>query len=117
MGQRRPSEVARMSRILVVGGAGYVGSHTCKALANAGHETVVFDNLSQGHRDAVKWSPLVVGDILDRVALAGAFDKYRPDGVIHLAALAYIEESASNPASYYRNNVVGTLQLLDAMRA
>jgi UDP-arabinose 4-epimerase len=105
-----------MKRVLVVGGAGYIGSHTSKALAEAGWQPIVFDNLGQGHRSNVKWGPLVVGDILDRLALNDALEQYRPDAVVHFAALAYVAESVTNPASYYRNNVVGTLELLDAMK-
>jgi len=104
-------------RVLVTGGAGYIGSHTCKALALAGHEPIVFDNLIHGHRWAVRWGPLVVGDILDRAAIDAAITQYRPEAVIHFAAFAYVGESVSDPAKYYRNNVSGTLTLLEAMRA
>ena len=105
-----------MKRVLVVGGAGYVGSHTSKTLAQAGWQPIVLDNLSQGHRSDAKWGPLIVGDILDRGALDRALEQYRPEAVVHFAALAYVGESVANPASYYRNNVVGTLELLDAMK-
>ncbi|KXU92997.1 UDP-glucose 4-epimerase [Caballeronia megalochromosomata] len=103
-------------KVLVTGGAGYIGSHTCKLLARAGHTPVVFDNLSTGHADAVKWGPLFVGDLLDANALDAAFAKHRPDVVIHFAALAYVGVSMQDPASYYRVNVGGTQSLLDAMR-
>ena len=103
-------------KILVTGGAGYIGSHACKALALAGHEPVVFDNLSRGHRDAVLWGPLINGSLLDSAALDAAFRTHRPDGVIHFAALAYVGESMEDPALYYRVNVTGTQNLLDAMR-
>ncbi|MCF8708611.1 UDP-glucose 4-epimerase GalE [Rhizorhapis sp. SPR117] len=103
--------------ILVTGGAGYVGSHCCKAFAQAGWRVVTFDNLSRGHAEAVKWGPLVVGDILDRTALDAAFDEYRPDLVGHFAAFAYVEESVRQPELYYRNNCIGSFTLLDRMRA
>ena len=103
-------------RILVTGGAGYIGSHTCKALARAGHVPVVFDNLSSGHADAVRWGPLQVGDILDPRALDKAFITHRPKAVIHFAGLAYVGESVIDPGRYYRVNVTGTQTLLDAMR-
>ena len=102
--------------ILVTGGAGYIGSHTCKALAHAGYLPVAYDNLSRGHRWAVKWGPLEVGDILDRGRLDEVIQKYKPEAVIHFAAFAYIGESVLEPAKYYRNNVAGSLMLLDAMR-
>lgn len=102
-------------KICVTGGAGYIGSHTCKALAKAGHEVIVFDNLSTGHRDFVKWGPFYYGDISDNANLRACFKKYRPDGVIHFAASAYVGESVVNPGKYFRNNVSGTLSLLEAM--
>jgi UDP-glucose-4-epimerase GalE len=106
-----------MSRILVTGGAGYIGSHCCKALAESGFEPVVYDNLSTGHRSAVRWGPLIVGDMRDGEALAGAMRQVRPDGVMHFAALSIVGESGSRPALYYDVNVVGTLRLLEAMRS
>ncbi|VBB14561.1 UDP-glucose 4-epimerase GalE [Burkholderia stabilis] len=104
-------------KVLVTGGAGYIGSHTCKALAQAGHEPVAYDNLSTGHRDAVQWGPLVAADILDRDALSKALAAHRPDVVIHFAALAYVGESVLAPERYYTVNVTGTCTLLSAMRA
>ena len=104
-------------RILVTGGAGYIGSHTCKALAQAGFEPVVFDNLETGHRAAVRWGPLVVGDIADRARLEAAVLHFNPAAVVHFAAYAYVGESVSDPLRYYRNNVGGTLALLDVCRA
>ena len=89
-------------KALVTGGAGYIGSHTCKMLARAGHTPIVFDNLSTGHADAVRWGPLCVGDLLDADALDAAFETHRPDIVIHFAALAYVGVSMQDPASYYR---------------
>lgn len=103
-------------KILVIGGAGYVGSHACKALSLGGFEPIVFDNMSSGHADAVKWGPLEVGDILDSDRLDAVFRKHKPQLVMHFAAFAYVGESVVDPAKYYRNNVVGTLSLLDAMR-
>ncbi|VWD60500.1 UDP-glucose 4-epimerase [Burkholderia lata] len=104
-------------KVLVTGGAGYIGSHTCKALAAAGHEPVAYDNLSTGHRDAVRWGPLVAADILDRDALSKAFATHRPDVVIHFAALAYVGDSVLAPDRYYTVNVTGTCTLLSAMHA
>ena len=106
-----------MSNILVTGGAGYIGSHACKKLAAAGFTPVVFDNLCYGHREAVKWGPLVEGDLLDRPAIDEVFKQYKPDAVIHFAAYAYVGESVTNPQKYYRNNVQGGLALLDTMLA
>jgi UDP-arabinose 4-epimerase len=102
--------------ILVTGGAGYVGSHACKALASAGHLPVVYDNLSRGHRQAVRWGPLVEGDLHDRARLAAAMRDHRISAVMHFAAFAYVGESVSDPETYYRNNLGGTLTLLGAMR-
>ncbi|MET4634577.1 UDP-glucose 4-epimerase GalE [Kaistia defluvii] len=102
--------------ILVTGGAGYIGSHTCKQLAMAGYLPVAFDNLARGHRSAVRWGPLVEGDIRDVAALEGAIRRYRPDAICHIAALAYVGESVADPAAYYSNNVLGTLSVLDAAR-
>ncbi len=103
-------------KILVTGGAGYIGSHTCKALANAGHTAIVYDNLSTGHRDLVKWGPFEYGDISDYATLLACLRRHRPDGVIHFAASAYVGESVIDPGKYFRNNVAGTLQLLSCMR-
>src|SRR6185503_4868994 len=102
--------------VLVTGGAGYIGSHTCKILAQEGYQPIVFDNLSSGHTWAVKWGPLEHGDILDRTALNRAIEKYRPSACLHFAAFAYVGESVLNPGKYYRNNVAGSLTLLEAMR-
>jgi UDP-arabinose 4-epimerase len=103
-------------RILVTGGAGYIGSHACKALAWAGYTPVVFDSLVYGHRWAVKWGPLREDDILDAERLDAVLADYRPDAVMHFAAYCYVGESVREPAKYYHNNVVGTLSLLEAMR-
>jgi UDP-arabinose 4-epimerase len=102
--------------VLVTGGAGYIGSHTCKALARAGYLPVTYDNLSRGHRHTVRWGPLVEGDVGDRAAVAAALKAHGVSSVMHFAAFAYVGESGADPALYYRNNVGGTLALLDAMR-
>jgi UDP-arabinose 4-epimerase len=104
------------SHILVTGGAGYIGSHTCKTLAQAGYLPITYDNLVYGHRWSVKWGPLEVGDLADRQRLDAVIEKYNPEAVIHFAAYAYVGESIENPGKYYRNNVGNTLTLLEAMR-
>lgn len=103
--------------ILVTGGAGYIGSHACKALAQDGFTPIAFDNLALGHRDAVRWGPLVEADISDEAAVAQAIRQHAVRAVIHFAAFAYVGESVEAPAKYYRNNVGGTLSLLDACRS
>ena len=102
--------------VLVTGGAGYIGAHACKALAQAGYLPVTFDNLSSGHDWAVKWGPLVVGDIHDRNALDAAMRRFNPPMVMHFAGFAYVGEFVVDPGKYYRNNVAGSLSLLEAMR-
>ena len=104
-------------KILVTGGAGYIGSHCAKALAAAGYEPITYDNLSTGHRDFVKWGPLVEGDIRDLGALSQAFEKYKPVAVMHFASLIAVGESVIRPELYYDINVTGTLVLLNAMHA
>ena len=94
-------------RVLVTGGAGYIGSHGCKALAKAGMVPVVYDNLSRGHADAVRWGPLVVADVRDRARLEKVLRAERIEAVIHFAALAYVGESVREPQRYYENNVGG----------
>src|SRR5947199_6952088 len=103
-------------RVLVTGGAGYIGSHTAKVLARAGFEPVVLDDLSTGHRWAVKWGPLVEGSLLKPADVAQVFSAHRFDAVMHFAAKIVVSESVRDPASYYLNNVAGTLNLLEAMR-
>jgi UDP-arabinose 4-epimerase len=103
-------------QILVTGGAGYIGSHTAKLLAAAGHQPVIFDDLSQGHDWAVKWGPLERGSLSDSARLADVFASRKIDAVVHFAANALVAESMTNPTKYFRNNTVGTLNLLDAMR-
>ncbi len=98
--------------ILVTGGAGYIGSHACKALAAAGFLPVAFDNLSTGHADAVRWGPLEQGDVADASAVAAALERHRAVAVMHFAASAYVGESVTRPWDYYANNVGGIIGLL-----
>lgn len=102
--------------ILVTGGAGYIGSHACKALSRAGYLPVAYDNLVHGHEWAAKWGPLERGDILDEARLEEVMSRHRPRAVMHFAAFAYVGESVSEPAKYYRNNVAGSLALLESCR-
>jgi UDP-glucose-4-epimerase GalE len=104
-------------RVLVTGGAGYVGSHAAKLLAANGHDVVIVDNLAEGHRAAAGKLPLVVADLLDQATITDVLKKNRIEAVMHFAAFAYVGVSVSEPAKYYHNNIVGTLALLDAMRA
>ncbi len=104
-------------RVLVTGGAGYIGSHTAKLLATSGHVPIVFDDLSQGHDWAVKWGPIERGSLSDQERLREVLARHPVDAVIHFAANALVGESMSNPTKYFRNNTVGTLNLLDAMHA
>jgi UDP-arabinose 4-epimerase len=101
--------------ILIVGGAGYIGSQTAKRVAQAGLQPVVFDNLVYGHRWAVKWGPLVEGDLADRALIKRVLEEHAVTAVVHFAAYAYVGESVTNPRKYFRNNVSGTINLLDAM--
>ena len=101
--------------VLVTGGAGYIGSHTCKALAKAGYTPISYDNLVYGHEYAVKWGPFEKGDILDRARLDEVIKQYQPSAIMHFAAYAYVGESVEKPGKYYRNNVTGSLTLLEAM--
>ncbi len=104
-------------RILVVGGAGYIGSHTVRHLAKVGHDVRVFDNLIHGHARAVPAGRLIEGDLADPAALESALRGHAIDAVMHFAAFTSVPESVTEPARYYRNNVVGAINLLDAMRA
>jgi UDP-glucose 4-epimerase len=104
-------------RVLVTGGAGYVGSHAAKYLAAAGHDVWIVDNLSEGHRTAVGKLPLAVVDLIDQKAITDLLKSNRIEAVMHFAAFAYVGVSVREPAKYYQNNIVGTLALLDAMRA
>ncbi|MEO1659673.1 MAG: UDP-glucose 4-epimerase GalE [Pseudomonadota bacterium] len=101
--------------VFVTGGGGYVGSHCAKAFSHAGWTVVTYDNFSRGHRDLVKWGETIEGDILDRAGLDAALARVQPDAVAHFAAYAYVGESMASPEIYYRNNVRGTMTLLDAM--
>jgi UDP-arabinose 4-epimerase len=103
-------------RILVTGGAGYIGSHACKALAKAGFEPVVIDNLTSGNKAAVKWGQFVQADIRDGAALDRAIQEWKPAMVMHFAAHAYVGESVQDPLKYYENNIGGTHSLLAAMK-
>jgi len=102
--------------ILVTGGAGYIGSHTAKALSRAGYRPVTYDSLVYGRRHAVKWGPFVEGDIADTAKLERVIKDEAIDAVVHFAAFAYVGESVTKPEIYFQNNVVGSLSLLDAMR-
>jgi UDP-arabinose 4-epimerase len=103
--------------VLVTGGAGYIGSHVCKALHQHGYNPVVYDNLIYGHLWAVKWGPFEQGDIHNRATLREALKKHEIGAVIHLAAFAYVGESVEDPAKYYHNNFIGTWNVLDAIRS
>jgi UDP-glucose-4-epimerase GalE len=102
--------------VLVTGGAGFIGSHTCKALAHAGYLPVVYDNLSSGTSDAVKWGPLEVGDLLDEARIAEVVFRHRPVAVLHFAGVSEAGSSVADPQKFYENNVGGTLALLRMMR-
>ncbi|ASR08611.1 UDP-glucose 4-epimerase GalE [Rhizobium leguminosarum bv. viciae] len=103
--------------VLVVGGAGYIGSHTCLDLANKGYRPIVFDNFSNGHREFVRWGPAEEGDIRDRARLDEVLAKHKPAAILHFAALIEVGESVKDPVSFYENNVIGTLTLLSAAQA
>ncbi len=105
------------ANIVVTGGAGYVGSHVCKALSVAGYRPITFDNLCRGNKDAVKWGPLEIVDMEDRSHLTALLEKYMPATVIHMAAYTYVGESTERPDLYFRNNLIGTLSLAEAMVA
>ncbi len=104
-------------RVLVVGGAGYIGSHTVKLLNETDHEVWVYDNLSMGHRQSVEPKQLIVGDLFDRTLLERMLEEKRIEAVMHFAAFAYVGESVQDPAKYYQNNIAATLGLFEAMRA
>ncbi len=102
--------------VLVTGGAGYIGAHACRALAQAGYLPVAYDSLVYGHERAVRWGPLERGDILDRARLDEVIVQHQPIAIMHFAAFAYVGESITNPGKYYRNNVMGSLALIEAAR-
>lgn len=108
-------KMANRINVLVTGGAGYIGSHTCKILAEAGHVPVVIDNLSSGHKWAVKWGPIVIGDLSDVNLIKNTFQEYEIGAVIHFAGSAYVGDSMKDPRSYFRNNSVNSLNLLEVM--
>lgn len=101
--------------ILVTGGAGYIGAHACKALTKAGYKPVVFDNLIYGHREAVRWGPLIEGDLADRSLLAETIRQHEIAAIMHFAAFAYVGESIEKPEKYFHNNVVNSLGLMEVM--
>ncbi|MCP4618224.1 MAG: UDP-glucose 4-epimerase GalE [Bradyrhizobium sp.] len=103
-----------MANILVTGGAGYIGSHTCLALAQNGHTPIAFDNLGNGHREFVQWGPFEQGDIRDRNRLDEVLQTYRPAAIIHFAALIEVAESVANPVAFFDNNVSGSVSLFTA---
>jgi len=105
-----------LMRILVIGGAGYVGSHTVRLLTRNGYDVWVYDNLCKGHREAIPEGRLIVGELSDRKKLANVFAEHKIEAVMHFAAFALVGESVAHPAIYYQNNVVATLDLLEAMR-
>ena len=107
---------ANSSTILVTGGAGYIGSHACKALSRAGYRPIAYDNLVCGHEWAVKWGPFESGDLLNRSRLDEVIRQYEPEAIMHFAAYIAVGESVSDPGKYYRNNVAGSLTLLEAAR-
>jgi UDP-glucose-4-epimerase GalE len=104
--------------VLVAGGAGYIGSHTVKRLAEAGHSPVIFDNLSRGHREVIDILkvPAVIGDLNDKAKLIATLAKHKIDTLMHFAAYAYVGESVERPLMYYRNNVAATITVLEALR-
>lgn len=104
-------------RILVTGGAGYIGSHVCKALAARDFEPITIDNMSRGNHWAVKWGPFEAGDICDYTCLCNILEKYQPAAVMHFAAFAYVGESVERPLLYYRNNIDGSTTLFRAIVA
>ena len=110
------TSVDRKEHVLVTGGAGYVGSHTCKILSQQGYTPVTFDNLSGGYSHAVKWGPLIKGDLNDLDSIIAACHEYNFNTVIHFASYIEVAESVESPGKYYRNNIGGTLNLLDAMQ-
>lgn len=104
----------KQKNVLVTGGAGYIGSHTCKELQKNGYSPIVFDNLSTGRADFVKWGPLFIGDLLNQNDVEKVFEQYQIDTVMHFAGKAYVNESVVNPTKYYRENIGGAVNLFEA---
>jgi UDP-arabinose 4-epimerase len=102
-------------KILVTGGAGFIGSHACKALARRGHVPITYDNLSRGHRQAVKFGPLETGALADKARLREVLERHQPAAVMHFAAFINVGESVEQPSLYHRNNVTGSAALLEAV--
>ena len=105
-----------MTRVLVTGGAGYIGSHVVKALGERGYDTIIYDNLSTGYEDSILYGKLIQGDILDFDVLKQTLKEYKPDAVMHFAAHISVPESVENPLKYYINNISGSLNLIKALR-
>src|ERR1700709_32866 len=103
-----------MTSILVTGGAGYIGSHTCLALSERGYTPVVYDNLVNGHREFVQWGPLEEGDIRDQARLDQVIQAYKPVAIVHFAGLIEVAESVTNPIAFFENNVSGSVTLFAA---
>src|SRR3954454_14288969 len=103
-----------MINILVAGGAGYIGSHTCLNLFERGYTPIVYDNLSNGHREFVKWGPLEEGDVRDRKRLDDVFRKHQPAAIVHFAGLIEVGQSVADPTSFFDHNVAGSITLLAA---
>lgn len=110
-------EKFRMAKVLVIGGAGYVGSQAAKSLVRAGHEVLLFDNLSTGRQELARFGEFVKGDILDREAVKAVFQKFHPEAVMHFAARSLVGESVKDPSIYYQNNLTGTFEVLEVARA
>lgn len=106
-----------IKRILVIGGAGYIGANACKVIRQSGREPIVFDNFSSGHRHAVKWGDMIEGDIRNETEIHAALDKVRPDAVMHFAANIEVGEGEKAPGTFYENNVAGTLNTVRSMLA
>ena len=105
-----------MKKILITGGAGYIGSHACKLVVKSGYEPICFDNLSTGYRDFVRWGPLIEGDLRDTSSLKETFQKFKPAAVIHFAGSSLVGESVQDPLKYFDNNVNSTISLLNVMK-
>lgn len=114
--ERQTREITMPNIVLVTGGAGYIGSHTCKILAQSGFLPVTYDNLVYGHRWAVKWGPFIEGDLADKELLIKTIEDFNIQSVIHFAAYGYVGESMQDPDKYFKNNVVNTLNLLEVLR-